>query len=72
MLFVAASGTTVCFQVFVGVITVCAVSAYPVFRKGRPKPGHGLFDCEKPQAIELAQEEARRKKLNLGDRTIQR
>lgn len=55
-------------QVFLGVGTICAVCAVPVLGKNRPKPGHGLFDSEKPQEVELAQEEARRKKLNLGDR----
>ncbi|CAN0178834.1 unnamed protein product [Ectocarpus sp. 4 AP-2014] len=56
-------------KVFVGVTTICAICAIPVLRPNRPKPGHGLFDSEKPQAVELAQEEARRKKLNVGNRT---
>ncbi|CAN0038835.1 unnamed protein product [Pylaiella littoralis] len=55
-------------KVLLGVTTICAVCAIPVLRPNRPKPGHGLFDSEKPQEVELAQEEARRKKLNLGDR----
>lgn len=58
-----------CCQVLLGVTTICAICAIPVLRPNRPKPGHGLFDSEKPQAVELAQEEARRKKLNIGDRT---
>ncbi|CAM9414264.1 unnamed protein product [Scytosiphon promiscuus] len=56
-------------KVLIGVTTICAVCAIPVFRPNRPKPGHGLFDSEKPQEVELAQEEARRQKLNIGDRT---
>ena len=56
-------------QVLLGVTTICAICAIPVLSKNRAKPGHGLFDSEKPQEVELAQEEARRKKLNIGDRT---
>ncbi|CAN0055517.1 unnamed protein product, partial [Laminaria digitata] len=56
-------------QVLLGVSTICAICAIPVLSKNRAKPGHGIFDSEKPQEVELAQEEARRKKLNIGDRT---
>eukprot|EP00904_Undaria_pinnatifida_P000979 jgi/Undpi1/10882/HiC_scaffold_3.g01408.m1 len=56
-------------KVLLGVTTICAICAIPVLSKNRAKPGHGLFDSEKPQEVELAQEEARRKKLNIGDRT---
>lgn len=56
-------------QVLLGVTTICAICSIPVLSKNRAKPGHGIFDSEKPQEVALAQEEARRKKLNIGDRT---
>jgi hypothetical protein len=32
----------------------------------KTKPGHGLFDSEKPQDIELAQEQQRKEKLGMA------
>lgn len=55
-------------QAFVGVSAICAICAVPLLRKEQPKPGHGLFDSEKPQEVELAQEAQRREKLNIGGR----
>ncbi|CAM9793240.1 unnamed protein product, partial [Choristocarpus tenellus] len=50
-------------KVFVGTSAICVLCAIPLMRKERPKPGHGLFDSEKPQEVELAQEAARKQAM---------
>lgn len=53
-----------------GVALVCTVAAVPMLVERPTKPGHGLFDSEKPQEVELAQEARRREELGVvGTRT---
>ncbi|CAN0228460.1 unnamed protein product [Discosporangium mesarthrocarpum] len=49
-------------KVFVGTAVICSICAIPLMGE-RPKPGHGIFDSQRPQEIEMAQEEERKKLL---------
>ncbi|KAG5190800.1 hypothetical protein JKP88DRAFT_231909 [Tribonema minus] len=51
-------------QALVGTAIVCAICAIPMINR-KTKPGHGLFDSEKPQEIEQAQDAQRKATLGV-------
>ena len=48
----------------VGTGVIMVVCAIPILTKGRREEGHGVFDSERPRAITVQEDEARRRQLD--------
>jgi hypothetical protein len=53
-------------QVVAGVVFIGGLCAIPMVNR-KTKPGHGMFDSERPQDISQAQERERKENLGMSE-----